>query len=249
MARKKKRAPENSVPEWVVTYGDLMSLLLCFFILLAAFSELKQPREYRKAIEAINEALGFEGGIGQILNIVNPNNTNINHQRKRANLGGDKSARAQVNEQNIPGRNETVDTLDRGTRWAIAGDFAFDTASTELTPAARRSLDAVAEKIRGRGVKFELRGHAWGVQDEQSGYDLDDLAYQRAKAAKQYLVQQSGIRPELLVIAVAGGAEPRSVDEFNPSAPAANRRVEIIETEQRVSDLHPDPNWQGAERS
>ena len=41
---KKGRPPPPGVPEWVVTYGDLMSLLLCFFILLAAFSEIKQER-------------------------------------------------------------------------------------------------------------------------------------------------------------------------------------------------------------
>ena len=37
--------PENDsspgVPEWVVTYGDMMSLLLTFFIMLVSLSELK----------------------------------------------------------------------------------------------------------------------------------------------------------------------------------------------------------------
>ena len=61
----KRKPPKGSdIPEWVVTYGDLMSLLLCFFILLAAFSELKDPDEYRKVIIAIQEALGYQGGMG-----------------------------------------------------------------------------------------------------------------------------------------------------------------------------------------
>ncbi len=34
---KKKAANNPGIPEWVLTYGDLMSLLLCFFILLSAF--------------------------------------------------------------------------------------------------------------------------------------------------------------------------------------------------------------------
>ena len=53
MPPKKPKSSGNEVPEWILTYGDLMSLLLCFFILLAAFSEIKQPREYQMIIESI----------------------------------------------------------------------------------------------------------------------------------------------------------------------------------------------------
>lgn len=31
---------EEGAPAWVVTFGDLMSLLLCFFVLLLSFSEM-----------------------------------------------------------------------------------------------------------------------------------------------------------------------------------------------------------------
>ena len=33
----------SSVPDWVLTYGDMMSLLLCFFILLG-MAEIKQNK-------------------------------------------------------------------------------------------------------------------------------------------------------------------------------------------------------------
>ena len=44
MSKKHRRAKPAvpGVPEWVVTFGDMMSLLLCFFILLQMFSELKK---------------------------------------------------------------------------------------------------------------------------------------------------------------------------------------------------------------
>ena len=64
MAAKRKPPDEPGIPEWVLTYGDLMSLLLCFFILLAAFSEIKKPREYKQLIESINNAMGANGGLG-----------------------------------------------------------------------------------------------------------------------------------------------------------------------------------------
>ena len=35
------------VPEWVVTYGDMMSLLLTFFIMLVSLSEVVADQKYR----------------------------------------------------------------------------------------------------------------------------------------------------------------------------------------------------------
>ena len=55
---KRKKAEGGDIPEWVVTYGDLMSLLLCFFILIAAFSEIKKEREYQEVVRSIQEAFG-----------------------------------------------------------------------------------------------------------------------------------------------------------------------------------------------
>ncbi len=64
MPKKKQKKDSGGVPEWVVTYGDMMSLLLCFFILLAAFSELKREHEYQRVVTAVKEAFGYSGGVG-----------------------------------------------------------------------------------------------------------------------------------------------------------------------------------------
>ena len=47
------------VPEWVVTYGDMMSLLLTFFIMLVSMSEMKSNSgKTRAALDAIRAAFG-----------------------------------------------------------------------------------------------------------------------------------------------------------------------------------------------
>ncbi len=41
---------EEGAPMWVVTFGDLMSLLMCFFVLLLSFAEMdvRAARQWRE---------------------------------------------------------------------------------------------------------------------------------------------------------------------------------------------------------
>ncbi len=62
MARKKDN-PQGA-PDWMVTYGDMMTLLLCFFVILVSMSELRQETRFKKVMESIRQAFGYKGGIG-----------------------------------------------------------------------------------------------------------------------------------------------------------------------------------------
>lgn len=242
---KKKPAQEPGIPEWIVTYGDLMSLLLTFFILLAAFSELKQPREYQKAVDSIKEALGFEGGLGMVVNKGNPRNSSINRLPRSSKLMGDKSARAEINEQNVSGRDQTVSRIHEGSRWTIGGTVLFDPGSSDLSDDGKAVLLSAAEKVRGQTRKVLVRGHAWGVEDKASGLDFTDLSFARAKTALEFLATEGGVRRELLLPVAAGNSEPLSADRYSAEATIQNRRVEIMVTEVTLEEVHPDPEWQG----
>ncbi len=54
--------PPAGVPEWVVTYGDMMSLLLTFFIMLVSLSELKGDKKYQAMVRSIMKRMGYELG-------------------------------------------------------------------------------------------------------------------------------------------------------------------------------------------
>ena len=50
---------EEGAPMWVVTFGDLMSLLMCFFVLLLSFSEMDRNK-YRVVSGAMKNAFGIQ---------------------------------------------------------------------------------------------------------------------------------------------------------------------------------------------
>lgn len=243
-----KKRPQSSggdIPEWVVTFGDLMSLLLCFFILLAAFSELKKPKEYARAAEALSESLGFAGGLGVVIARRNPRNSNRSHLRESARMAGESQSRSDINEQNITGRDETVSTIHEGNRWQIGGTIGFEPGSWALSDADKQTLIQAAEMIKGQTRKVLLRGHSFGVADKTAGLDHKDLSYRRARAAADFLSKELGVRDELLLVVAVGDAEPIEVkDAFDGSGTAQNRRVEIMITEVMHEELHPDPEWQ-----
>jgi chemotaxis protein MotB len=59
MAGKKKKQEEApaGAPLWIVTFSDLMSLLLTFFVLLLSFSSIQEV-EFQKALGSLKGALG-----------------------------------------------------------------------------------------------------------------------------------------------------------------------------------------------
>ena len=60
---KQQKCPEcpKGLPAWLATFGDLMSLLLCFFVLLLSFSTMKK-QDFEKAVGSLQGALGVLPG-------------------------------------------------------------------------------------------------------------------------------------------------------------------------------------------
>ena len=62
MADKKcPPCPPMGAPDWMVTYGDLMTLLLCFFVLLFSFSSL-ETKKFESLKESMRGAFGVLKG-------------------------------------------------------------------------------------------------------------------------------------------------------------------------------------------
>ena len=47
------------VPAWVVTFADLMSLLMCFFVLLLSFSEIDASK-FKQIADELSKAFGVQ---------------------------------------------------------------------------------------------------------------------------------------------------------------------------------------------
>jgi len=53
---------KSNIPQWMVTYADLMSLLLCFFVLLLSFAEIDADK-FRRIAGELSKAFGVQRDI------------------------------------------------------------------------------------------------------------------------------------------------------------------------------------------
>lgn len=245
MAKQKKHDSSHDIPPWVVTFGDMMSLLLCFFILLAAFSELKKEREFVKVLEKIREAFGETGGISHAPTEIDWTNSTLVPRIQLNKNKEDKQTESSTPEVNMEGKQDRSDTIRPGNKFAIGGSLVFDPGSADLTAQLKARLRHVAPQIRGKRNIFEIRGHAAGLEDRVPDLSYTDLSYMRAVAVMNFLVEECGVDGLILRPIAAGNYEPLTIDMENPGAQSVNSRVQIEETEVLIDQLHPDPGFTG----
>lgn len=247
MGKQRKQAPKAEIPEWVLTFGDMMSLLLCFFILLAAFSEIKKPREYREIIESINEAMGASGGLGLARLREEVDNSMVSYKDSRSKRdANERNTNENVN-PSVPGRETKTTVVQEGARHSVGASVEFEPGSWQLSPRAQGMIrDQIAPKIRGLNYICPVVGHAWGLEDKKSGLGFDELAYKRAQAVKDFLVREGGVDPSILRVESAGASEPDDIGGSEGQGTPSNRRVQVFQTGRTVDQTHPDPNFTGA---
>ncbi len=240
----KKEEGGGDIPEWVVTFGDMMSLLLCFFILLAAFSELKKEDEYQRVITAVQEAFGYSGGVGVMPTDDPPMRSMVELLENVAAQMSKESKVSQAKDRGISGKQTKVTRVHDGLMFTIGGSLTFEPGSTELKSDAKDELLKIANLVRGRNNKIGVRGHAARkILPKDSPYrDLMDLSYYRAKAIAEFLITEGGLRPERLILDARGDTEPVAVRRYSDEGQSENRRVEVIMLEVMMNELHADPN-------
>lgn len=242
MAKRRQKKAAPGVPEWVVTYGDMMSLLLCFFILLAAFSELKKDHEYQRVITAVKEAFGFSGGVGVMPTDDPPLRSMIELMEELAQNSRKDTKISESETRGMSGKQTRVSKVQEGMMFTIGGHLTFAPGSAVLREEAKEELLRVSRLLKGRRNKIAIRGHVSSkVLSADSQYeDLLDLSYYRAKVIADFLATEGQLDPEVLVIEARGDTEPLVYRQYNPEAQTLNRRVEIIMTEVMVEDLNRD---------
>lgn len=243
MAKRQKKR-QAGAPEWMVTFGDLMSLLLTFFILLQMFSELKQEHEYQRVLMSIQEAFGYMGGVGSVPVNDTPLRSQIEMLQEVAMRAYQKATASQADDPGLSGTHLRVTRMRDGIVFTIGGPSTFDELSADVKPQVRAEIEKLSVMLKGRRNKITIRGHASPAHlpIDSPWRDLDELSFARASNVKNILLEM-GLDDQVFRLEAVGTREPAVPRAIDPQELAENRRVEVILTEQLVEELDEDVDF------
>ena len=237
MARKSKKKPPEGAPLWVVSYGDMMSLLLCFFVMLASLANFDDVHDrFRTAIQSIREALGMHGQVGREIDDQVDFHSLL--QRLESIIKPDlPKERANTTDKGLQGKEFRLRRIRDGMEITIGGPVLFDPFSSQLNERGAQAIAAMGDELKGHRNKIEIRGHA-ADDKPPTDWTLEDtmkLSYDRAMAVMQELILR-GVDPRAISLSASGANEPVAQSVYDPRKRAMNRRVEIIVRESQIND-------------
>lgn len=206
------KAPEPVDASWLETYGDMVTLLLCFFILLAAISKVDQV-----LFEAVQSGMTKE----------------IGKQAPQRPIDSMRSEMSQVlnayDNQNLA----DVGTDDRGLVLNLDGGTLFKPGSAEIRPEilpVLKEMTATIANPRFETYRIEIQGHTDNTPSV-GGYSNFDLSAARALSTMRAMVE-FGLPEERILVAAYGPYAPRVPNQLEDGTPlpanqALNRRVAV----------------------
>lgn len=216
----------GDIPEWVVTFGDMMSLLLTFFIMLVSMSEIKEEKKFQAMLESMRKQFGHEASMSAMIpGNSTPTNSSMESiasmgrsKRKDIMRGGNKV-------KSVSGEDNLVRTIRPGKDTTVGGVIFFEEDSAELTEESRARLREIADQVAGKPQKIEVRGHT-SHKPAPDGKDHWMLAYERCRVAMGYLIELE-INPARIRLGSAGEHEPLN-NKLDAAARRQNARVEVL---------------------
>ncbi len=214
----------------------MMSLLLCFFIMLYSMSTL-QVAKTEAVIESLREGFGYMGSNSS------PSDRNANASKQKISATG-RSKRLDVMRGGQPvvapqGEQPLVQSIRPSEESIKGGIIRFDHGSDELNAQGKRDLDDIYSQLVGSPYKILIKGHA--AQGEQTGRLVDDKAYARAINVQEYLVTK-GLKRHYFQVMEVGPHEPlgRSDPVVQRNPDLANSYVEVILLSSYLRDTEGD---------
>jgi len=229
MARKRAEdEPKPGAPEWMATYGDMVTLLLCFFVLLFSFATL-DVQKFKAVSQSLSGALGVLDS-GMTVNmepLVNtfPSDSPTEEKEEFQKLYEEMSE--YVEENNLQA-SVTLRLDERGLLVRFMDDVLFDSGKADLTTKAREIINKVAEIIRVNDKNVRVEGHTDNIPISTSRFPSNwELSTTRAVNVVKYLIEENGIEARRL--SASGYADQHPVDDNGTKeGRQKNRRVDMV---------------------
>ncbi|MCD6290011.1 MAG: flagellar motor protein MotB [Anaerolineae bacterium] len=219
---------------WLLTYSDLITLLMAFFMVMYPSSNADLER-FHEVLASIQRGFGVGvsilpagGGTGVLPGqgqgaIPIPELS----QRSKDYLALSKLLAVQTAAQGT-GKFVAVNVRREGIAVTLSGALLFPSGGTELSPQSAKVLDAIARFLAPLPNKIRVEAHTDDLPTNDPRYPTNwELSVARAVTVVRYLIEHGHIQPERL-IAVGRAQYAPLVPNDTREHRALNRRADIV---------------------
>jgi chemotaxis protein MotB len=237
MGRKKKKDDGPSgppgAPEWVVTFTDMISLLVTFFVLLMTFSSLEEY-ELLKVASFLSGERGVHDTKGFVAAEVQDDLLSSTDLVRGALSPHSRPAEELAENLEEMGQKKTEDHLEMDLGQVADGlviefgeEAAFAPGSAQVSEKLAASLGEIGRVLEHYPYLIVVEGFTDGAfRSTPSFPTADDLAFARAAGAAGILLRDSKLPASLVQISSHGDRNPRA-NEATAIDRQKNRRVQI----------------------
>lgn len=234
MARRKKGGAETGGANWMDTYGDLVTLLLCFFVLLYSMSSMDESKW-----QLIAQA--FSSGQGDIINVVVSEEPNVDNDPNAVYINdGVDNASTEIDFDDFymylkeavasAGLDDSVsvEMAQTGVYMKFRDSVFFAGDSDVLLDEGQFILEVICDGIRAvdnHVLSIKVSGHT----AESSGSSANEwrLSSGRADSVINYMLSLDCCDPSKFSAAGYGKYRPIADNDTEENR-RMNRRVEIV---------------------
>lgn len=233
---------------WLVTYADLITLLLAFFIVLYSMSSADSAR-YRQVQQAVQRIFVMSEGQSGILDgqgtavfdttsVVDPVDSAADPAAGSVGLDGltEREVVAALAEQlerlAPPGTRGGIEVIEHpeGVTISIYGILLFDSGEADLRPEGRALLASVMRYVEPLPYLVRVEGHTDSVPPEAGPFRSNwELSAARSLTVSRYLIETLAFPPRRLSVASYAEFRPVATNETREGR-LRNRRVDLVLT-------------------
>jgi chemotaxis protein MotB len=229
---KEKKEPEKASTEWLGTYGDMITLMLCFFVMLYNPSEvdITQLAAMTASIQGTPDAGGMSLTTGRLADLGNNINSMPSMDRGRR-LGPSAIKAISLFAPDIKSNRITITSDERGIVITLDADSFFAPGSAELNiDQTRDTLMRLSQFLSSSelaGRRFRIEGHTDNSITASTQWKSNwELSSARAINVLHYLADYT-VDENRFSVAGYADTRPKFTNDTEEGR-AYNRRVDLI---------------------
>ncbi|MGE4470582.1 MAG: flagellar motor protein MotB [Desulfovibrio sp.] len=219
---------EEGLPPWMATFADMVTLLLCFFVLLLSFTN-QDINNFQVLMGAMSDAFGVQRERNDAKEVPYAD-TSRSFKRQIESEDDIKqlaaSLRKFIQDETLTGE-ASLSVDNTGVMLRVGNKAMFRPGSSELMPESIPVLVEVIKLLNSTPFNLIVRGHTDGEAPNAQLFDTNwELSATRAAACLRFILEHSSVSPQRLKAVGLAGSKPL-VPSTTAANRALNRRVEF----------------------